>query len=295
MKILIVEDDPISRRNMTDILMSKNHTLYTAENGKIGFKSFRKHQPELVFTDIQMPEMNGLELLQAIRNEDNETIVIVNTAFGSEQYAIQALRLGANNYLPKPYRITDIMDMIEKYDQIIQNRHSISELASSYIEHHFKLEINSQLKDSHQIAENLTRLSASAFPKPEQMGIKLGLIELITNAIEHGNLEITYEEKAQNMKEGPEIFQEFYESRLRTSRSKRNVYIEFKQKRNKYTWKITDEGKGFNWKDIPDPTKPDTLETLNGRGIFLCQFHFDEVNYIGNGNTVEAVKLLKKK
>ena len=72
--------------------------------------------------------------------------------------------------------------------------------------------------------------------------------------------------------------------------AKRKIYVDFIQKDGFCEWTITDEGKGFDWKSIPDPTQGAQLMELNGRGIFITNFLFDQMEYMGRGNCVRVRK-----
>ena len=91
MKILIVEDDQSSRIYLENLLELNGYKFRSAVNGIEGLNYFEEYDPDIVISDIQMPIMDGLELLEAIRDKKSNTIVIITTAYGNENYAIQAL------------------------------------------------------------------------------------------------------------------------------------------------------------------------------------------------------------
>ena len=107
MKVLIVDDDQASLEFMTDSVEVLGHCAITASNGVEGLKAYREFNPRLVISDIRMPEMDGLELLKNIRSECPDASVVMATAFGCEEYAAQALQLGAEGRrrnVPHPLR-----------------------------------------------------------------------------------------------------------------------------------------------------------------------------------------------
>lgn len=122
MKVLIVEDDPASRKYLLDTVVTEGHDTRASENGEIGLKVYNEFKPDLVLSDIQMPVMDGLKLLEAIREQSNDVIVVIITAFGTEEYAMKALRLGATNYMPKPVRHGELLPLLRKYNSVIENR-----------------------------------------------------------------------------------------------------------------------------------------------------------------------------
>jgi len=114
-KVLCVEDDPDSRQYLVDTVTAAGHEAMAAGNGLAGFECFAAFRPDLVLCDIRMPGMNGLELLAAMRKQSAGVAVVMLTAFGCEEYAIKALREGANDYLKKPIRHADLLPLLEKY------------------------------------------------------------------------------------------------------------------------------------------------------------------------------------
>lgn len=120
MKVLIVEDDAPSRSFMKDTVESQGFETYVAEDGLIGLEAFKKYKPHLVLSDIRMPELNGLQLLEEIRKINPTVIVVMVTAFGCEEYAIKAMELRANNYLKKPVRHNELIPLLKKYAPLTQ-------------------------------------------------------------------------------------------------------------------------------------------------------------------------------
>ncbi len=293
MKILIVEDDHASRLFLESLLESNGYDFRSAENGIEGLNLFDEYQPNLVLTDIKMPIMDGLELLEAIRDKNSDAIVVIITAFGSENYAIQALHLGANNYLKKPVSGQELLRLLKKYKAIISGKYSPDALPGKLINRTFSLEFKTEFTKIPKIVDKIMIESGVEIDDSEKVNIELGLVELITNAIEHGNLAITYIEKQQALDKGN--LNELYAERLENPELKsRKVKVDFFTDNEKYQWTITDEGNGFNWKSIPDPTDQEHILELNGRGIFISKFLFDKVEYSGNGNTVTATKIVSQ-
>ncbi len=109
-KILTIDDDTVLRQNIAAYLDDSGFIVIEAENGKVGLELFRKEKPDLVLTDIKMPLMNGLEVLEAISKESPETPVIVMSGLGEMKDVIQALRLGSWDYLPKPLADLTVME-----------------------------------------------------------------------------------------------------------------------------------------------------------------------------------------
>src|SRR5439155_2198335 len=110
-KVLVVDDSPVDRRLAGSILENRSGpdgkkepsgiTVVYANDGKEGLAAVGREKPDLVVTDLQMPHMTGLELVEAIKDEYPTVPVIIMTAHGSEEIARQALQVGAASYVPK--------------------------------------------------------------------------------------------------------------------------------------------------------------------------------------------------
>src|SRR5262249_705332 len=113
-KILIVDDSPIDRTLAAKLL--EKHSGWTtahAENGRAALAALERESFDLVLTDLQMPEMNGLELVSTIRAQHPHVPVILMTAHGSEDIALEALRRGAASYVPKDNLASDLVETTE--------------------------------------------------------------------------------------------------------------------------------------------------------------------------------------
>jgi len=101
-KVLFIDDDPGIRRVMTVTLEDAGYRMLTAADGESGIELCREQSPQIVVTDIRMPGMDGIEVLKSIKETDPDKEVIVTTAYGEIEYAIQALQLGASDFITKP-------------------------------------------------------------------------------------------------------------------------------------------------------------------------------------------------
>ena len=115
-KILIVDDEPIMRDMLTQMLLQDHHEVLMAENGEQGCAIYREEQPELIITDIVMPEKNGLEMLMDLKKEFPELRVIAISGgggiTGAFDYLPVAKLVGADQILKKPFGIKEIRDAI---------------------------------------------------------------------------------------------------------------------------------------------------------------------------------------
>ena len=100
--VLIIDDDPDVQEVLKDRLESLGYRAVPALSGKQGLALLDEESPEMVFLDIELPDMNGLEALQAIRKRQNSVAVVIITAYGTIERAVQAMRDGAYDFIQKP-------------------------------------------------------------------------------------------------------------------------------------------------------------------------------------------------
>jgi two-component system NtrC family sensor kinase len=114
-RILVIDD---RRENLlflaNSVLGPEGYEVITAVDGKQGLDRALAEKPDLIITDLKMPRMSGLELMAALRKEGMYTPVILTTFYGSEQAAIQAFRLGAKDYIIKPYEVQEMLESVER-------------------------------------------------------------------------------------------------------------------------------------------------------------------------------------
>jgi two-component system response regulator FlrC len=111
--ILVVDDDPYMRSSLTDCLVSCGYTVETAIDGVDALGKFRKGAYEMVITDIRMPKMGGLDLLKELKGQSPEMPVIVITAYGTVNTAVEAMKQGAKDFIMKPFSLDDL-EMVVK-------------------------------------------------------------------------------------------------------------------------------------------------------------------------------------
>jgi len=120
--ILIVEDEAKMRRLLELNLAEEGWTTFSAGDAESGLKIFRQETVDLVLTDFKLPGMDGLELLKAIRHANSETPVVMMTAYGNVETAVEAMKNGASNYVLKPFSLEEIKLVVHKELDVRQLR-----------------------------------------------------------------------------------------------------------------------------------------------------------------------------
>jgi DNA-binding response OmpR family regulator len=114
-KILIIEDEPEMRRNITTLLRYKEYEPFAAENGRVGLEMARNKQPDLILCDVMMPEVDGYEVLRSLRADPALSLIpfIFLTAKGEKEDLRSGMNLGADDYLTKPVGNEELVRAIE--------------------------------------------------------------------------------------------------------------------------------------------------------------------------------------
>ncbi len=133
-KILVVDDEPQIIRVMRQILSAHSYEIRTASDGEAGFELFNDWQPDLVITDLQMPNVNGLELCQKIRRFSETTIIILSVK-DDEKTIVEALDAGADDYITKPFSSNELLARVRaNLRRISQKCENFIELGDFYID-----------------------------------------------------------------------------------------------------------------------------------------------------------------
>lgn len=138
-KILIVDDEVLMRNFLVEALKRKGFEVNSVENGEKALQIIQEHSFDMVVTDMKMPGMTGLELLKKIKEISPQTLVIVVTAFGTIENAVEAMKAGAFHYLIKPFSLESLMANIEKANQhvvlVAENHYLREQVVSNPQEH----------------------------------------------------------------------------------------------------------------------------------------------------------------
>ena len=112
--VLLIDDDESMRRVMEYTLLQAGYRVLTASDGEEGVRLFRQARPPVLITDIQMPGLSGYDVLRTVKEENADTLVIVVTAFGTVEKAVEAMKLGAYDCLTKPFKTEELKTIVEK-------------------------------------------------------------------------------------------------------------------------------------------------------------------------------------
>lgn len=322
--LLFVEDEESIRQIYAQRLREEGYDVYVAVDGKDGLEKARKHCPNLIISDITMPNMNGINFFLELQKSDAELAAIpfiFLTAKSSDKNKVAGMRLGVDGYLTKPVKFeilsatiesslksrkrhTDLLrsKLVSLFQPLVENdEYRVGEYQSleTLFDHYNQIaktvikpniNINLLREASFSVktleeAKEVSHILSSICPEPETAII--GIIELLVNGIEHGNLDIGYQLKTKLLKEGRWI-EEIECRQKHIENSAKYVDVIFKRTDKELKFKFTDCGKGF-LPNVYFDFNPRRSHDLHGRGIAIANaVGFDELKYEGNGNKVVA-------
>lgn len=289
-RVLVVEDSPDQARLIAGLLESGGFTAEIAPTGERAIEAMAKSPPDLVITDLIMPGINGLELVERIKERYPHVPVILMTAFGSGEIAARALQNGAASYVPKRRLHDELVSTVRETLSVAharrEERRIIDYLQDS--EHRFVLENDPNLVPP-LVAwlQGTIRSRIERFDDTELMQIGIALHEALINAMHHGNLEVSSELRDA----GGEVYRELIEQRLKDAGYRdRRVFLTVNLSASELVCVIRDEGPGFDPRSVADPTALQNLEKVSGRGLYLIWTFMDRVAHNETGNQITLVK-----
>ncbi len=117
MRILVVDDEPALRQTLSVILADEGHAILTASDGEEALARLDKEKVDLILTDLRMPRLGGLELIRRHESAGGRALVIAMSAYGDSDTAIEAMRLGAYDYIQKPFRADEVALVVRKAEE----------------------------------------------------------------------------------------------------------------------------------------------------------------------------------
>ena len=133
-KILIVDDESNIRLGLNKCLAKEGYYIEEASNGEEALKLIYNKKYDLILMDVQMPELNGFDVLKRIRKFGNSTRVIMMTAFGTVEMAVDSMKIGAVDFLSKPFTISKVRDVVKEVLDKDMNILRVDKDISRYIE-----------------------------------------------------------------------------------------------------------------------------------------------------------------
>jgi CheY-like chemotaxis protein len=291
-RVLVAEDSPTQALQIRLMLEDAGFEVELCADGREALHAVRRQLPDLVLTDVKMAEMDGLQLVEALRREQPTLPVVVISESESADAAVQAFYKGAASYVPKRNLEQELITTIDDVlDLASAQRHQdwILECLTQ-TEFHFVLDNNPDLIPPliDHLQQNLRRMKLC--DENSLIRISVAINEALTNAIYHGNLDVG---SALRDQDEESYFELIRQRRQQAPYCDRRVYLCARESGAEAVYVVRDEGRGFDPRRIPDPTAEANLTKASGRGLLLMQAFMDKVVYNKRGNEVTMTKRRK--
>jgi DNA-binding NtrC family response regulator len=112
--IFVIDDDAIIRLSCEQILKKSGYNVETFANGHVGIERLKEVRPPLLVVDIKMPELDGFEVIKIVRRIDPDVVIVVITGYATVETAVDAMKMGAYDFLPKPFTPGELRMIIER-------------------------------------------------------------------------------------------------------------------------------------------------------------------------------------
>jgi anti-sigma regulatory factor (Ser/Thr protein kinase) len=238
---------------------------------------------------MQMPEVDGLELVRQMKARFSHVPVVLMTAHGSEEIAVEALRSGAASYVPKRNLNRVLRDTLQVVLDSVESRRGRQQLLQYMTSTKSRFTLDHNRAGPRALVSYCQDALKMMGVCSETMTLQVGtaLLEALVNAIDHGNLELCSE-----LREADDgSYETLRERRIGESPyGDRLVEVETYVSRDEARYVIRDEGAGFDPTSLPDPLDPENLLKSSGRGVLLMRAFMDEVTYNDRGNEVTLIK-----
>lgn len=290
---LVTEDSADTRMTLCRLAERRGFRVIEAKDGAEGVALAQRHQPDVIFLDIRMPKMGGLEALSAIRDRDPTVPVVVVSSVTDPHLTEEALALGAVNLIRKPFDHDEINFVLDQIYRLVEEEADIRDVLDLVDQRSTRLSLASETGLLSKVVAYLGRELKNGYPGFDIpiTEIKLALYEALANAFEHGNLGITFEEKTAVLRKSGGIEALIKERLADPDLGRRRIHIEVDYGPGRALYRIRDEGDGF---DPESQTQKPLAATsaLHGRGITLIRHYMDEVSWNETGNEIRLAKYL---
>lgn len=287
---LVIDATPSSRSSVIELLEKTiGWKALSAASAKEAIAVLANDRVEAIVTDLQLPDSDGIKFLKSLQKSHPTIPVIIVTESGHESLALKAIQEGAATYVPRAELEDELAESLERVAsaaRAVQNRNRLLSFLRN-VEMEFVLE-NDPVLIPVLVAQVQDQLSPFKITdQPGKIRIGVALEEAVLNAMYHGNLEVSSELRQEDDRKFTDLVAERrtllpYKNRLL------RVHVSLTHERAKFV--ITDEGPGFDPSKLPDPTDPENLDTVGGRGLLLIRTFMDHVHFNDQGNQITFSK-----
>jgi CheY-like chemotaxis protein len=292
MQNVMVVDDCVTDRILIGKSFERDERHWSiayAEGGRQALELMNEWTPDVVLSDMRMPDMDGLELLAELHTKHRGIPVVLVTGQGSEELAVQALRAGAANYVTKD-ALEQIPNVVAQVIKTGGPRPSYHKLIKNLDDVHHHLSLGSDPTFIPPLVDLLTRLTCSlgVCDKAECSHVSIALEEALINAMYHGNLELPMHDlsrcrKALDRGDKAPLIEA---RRVEAPFCSRRTIVDSNMSHDRAQFVITDEGQGFNPGLNSKLADSEQMRRQPGHGMLLMKTFMDDLKYNITGNQV---------
>ncbi len=294
--ILLVEDSPTQSLQMRMLLESGSHVVRCAGDGNEALDQLAQGFCDIVVTDLEMPLMNGLELVTRMLVEYPHVPAVLVTGRGSERLAAEALRTGAAGYVPKSMVDELLLPTVDDVLRLLRTDLSYARLISHMSENRFVFELPNDdrlfmpaIDLTLQVARGIDLVS-----EQDHTRVATALKHALENAMYRGNLELTFQQWKSISSEVPEANTTSPVMIAHRKNSapfdSRTIHFDARIMRDMLRVVVRDQGKGFDTKNLTKPNEHTPLGEKGGRGLTLIHSFMDKVSFNEQGNEITMIK-----
>jgi DNA-binding response OmpR family regulator len=293
--ILVVEDSPTQSAQICGLLSAADFQVCAAPDGLAALSAMARQVPDLVLTDLNMPQMNGLDLVLAVRREYPQVPVVLMTAFGSEEIAVRALQVGAASYVPKRNLHRDLINTLRDVLDVAQTSREDARLAQFLTSATACFALSSVAPPIMAVVgyvqNGMTQLHLG--DETDRVRVGVALDTAVHNLLQHGNLELTSAEvdEAYQRQDAGQSYSRLLDQRLQhASYGQRQIHVNISMTPHEVRSVVRHEGPGFDARQMFDSSDNRELDGDHVRGWLLVNTFMDELTFNPTGTEATMVR-----
>src|SRR5262245_6148256 len=291
--VLVVDDSPIDRVLIAGVLKKdRRMNVQQATNGAEALARLGEEQPDVIVTDLQMPEMDGLTLVTAVRIHYPRVPVVLITAHGSEELAVRALEQGAASYVPKSQLAGTLLPTVGQVLDLARENQSYAALSQAMEYAEFRFRAENDLATTDRLVQLVQQLAASMGVCDTGGEVRLGIAleEAFRLVVLRGNLEVTPEALLDLSSRTEALDDWLSQRRSQSPFRERRVRVHLRVGPSEASIWIAHDGPPWAFAAAqPEPSRP-VLENPADRSLVLMRAFLDEVRFAESGTELTLIK-----
>lgn len=292
-EILVAEDSPTQTIHIKHILTTAGFQVETAANGDEALRAIERRPPDLVLTDLDMPKLNGLQLVEAVHRRFPRVPVVLMTAFGSDEVAARALEAGAASYVPKRNLDKELIETLTDLLALVATNKELERLSEFLTGQDARFRVGNDLSSIQPIVSFLQLEMAELNLGDETERIRLGIAvaAALRNVICYGNLELSPTNDREAAGGGARALERLVAERAaQPPYRERNAWLEARLQRNEAAFVIGHEGSGTELRRLLEADDATQFNSAGDGGWVLVKSFMDDVALDADGKQLSMTK-----